>query len=110
MDPLDGTVARLTGKALRSGALFDCAMDRYAEPFVFSGLLVDFRSGWIFYLVMLALMGSLQASYVKAKGESLRFLFSDCHRCTGKGALVILTVITNLTAIPRLIAEGKELF
>ncbi len=139
MDLLDGTVARLTGKASRSGALFDCRMDRYAEFFVFFGFLVYFRSGWIFYIVMLALMGSLMVSYVKARGESLsqrevwglmqrperlillmtgtilntpfsKFLFSDGDSCTVKRMLVILAVLTNLTAIQRLIAEGKELF
>jgi CDP-diacylglycerol--glycerol-3-phosphate 3-phosphatidyltransferase len=138
MDPLDGTVARLTGKASRSGALFDSTMDRYAEFFVFFGFLVFFRSGWIFYIVMLALMGSLMVSYVKARGESLgqkevrglmqrperlillmigtilntpfnRFLFSDCDNCTVKGTLVILAVFTNLTAIQRLVAGRKEL-
>lgn len=139
MDLLDGTVARLTGKASRSGAFFDCTMDRYAEFFVFFGFLVYFRSGWIFYIVMLALMGSLMVSYVKARGESLsqrevwglmqrperlillmtgtilntpfsKFLFSDGDSCTVKRMLVILAVLTNLTAIQRLIAEGKELF
>jgi len=139
MDLLDGTVARLTGKASRSGTLFDCRMDRYAEFFVFFGFLVYFRSGWIFYIVMLALMGSLMVSYVKARGESLsqrevwglmqrperlillmtgtilntpfsKFLFSDGDSCTVKRMLVILAVLTNLTAIQRLIAEGKELF
>jgi CDP-diacylglycerol--glycerol-3-phosphate 3-phosphatidyltransferase len=139
MDLLDGTVARLTGKASRSGALFDCRMDRYAEFFVFFGFLVYFRSGWIFYIVMLALMGSLMVSYVKARGKSLsqrevwglmqrperlillmtgtilntpfsKFLFSDGDSCTVKRMLVILAVLTNLTAIQRLIAEGKELF
>jgi len=139
MDPLDGTVARLTGKASRSGAFFDCTMDRYAEFFVFFGFLVYFRSGWIFYIVMLALMGSLMVSCVKARGKSLsqrevwglmqrperlillmtgtilntpfsNFLFSDGDSCSVKRTLVILAVLTNLTAIQRLIAEGKELF
>ncbi len=138
MDPLDGTVARLTGKASRSGALFDSTMDRYAEFFVFFGFLVYFRSGWMFYAVMLALMGSLMVSYVKARGESLgqrevrglmqrperlillitgtilnaplnRFFFSDCDNCTVKGTIVILAVLTNFTAIQRLIAGRREL-
>ncbi len=138
MDPLDGTVARLTGKASHSGALFDSTMDRYAEFFVFFGFLVYFRSGWMFYVVMFALMGSLMVSYVKARGESLgqkevrglmqrperlillmigtifntplnHFLFADCDNCTVKGTLVILAVLTNLTAIQRLVAGRREL-
>jgi len=138
MDPLDGTVARLTGKASRSGALFDSTMDRYAEFFVFFGFLVYFRSGRMFFVVMLALMGSLMVSYVKARGESLgqkevrglmqrpdrlillmigtifntplnRLLFSACDNCTVKGALVVLAVLTNLTAIQRLIVGRREL-
>ncbi|HOD36924.1 MAG TPA: CDP-alcohol phosphatidyltransferase family protein [Syntrophales bacterium] len=138
MDPLDGTVARLTGKASRSGALFDSTMDRYAEFFIFFGFLVYFRSGWMFYVVMLALMGSLMVSYVKARGESLgqkevrglmqrperlillmigtilntpfnHFLFSDCDNCTVKGVLLILAVLTNVTAIERLVTGRREL-
>jgi len=138
MDPLDGTVARLTGKASRSGALFDSTMDRYAEFFIFFGFLVYFRSGWMFYVVMLALMGSLMVSYVKARGESLgqkevrglmqrpdrlillmigtifntplnRLLFSACDDCTVKGVFVILAILTNLTAIQRLITGRREL-
>ena len=138
MDPLDGTVARLTGKASRSGALFDSTMDRYAEFFIFFGFLVHFRSGWMFYVVMLALMGSLMVSYVKARGESLgqkevrglmqrpdrlillmigtifntpfnHLLFSGCDNCTVKVVLVILAVLTNLTAIQRLVTGRREL-
>ncbi|MBK7497419.1 MAG: CDP-alcohol phosphatidyltransferase family protein [Candidatus Omnitrophica bacterium] len=139
MDPLDGTVAETRRQgASRSGALFDSTMDRYAEFFVFFGFLVYFRSGWMFYVVMLALMGSLMVSYVKARGESLgqkevrglmqrperlillmtgtilntplnHFLFSDCDNCTVKGTLVILAVLTNLTAVQRLIAGRREL-
>jgi len=37
------------------------------------------------------------------------FLFSDCANCTVKGTLVILAVLTNLTAIQRLIAGGREI-
>jgi len=139
MDPLDGTVARLMGKASRFGALFDCKMDRYSEFLVFFGFLVCFRSDWIFYFEMLPLMGSLMVSCVKARGESLdqrevwgllqrperlillmtgtilntpfnNFLFSECDNCTAKRTLVILAVLTNLAAIQRLIAAGKELF
>jgi phosphatidylglycerophosphate synthase len=38
-----------------------------------------------------------------------RFLFSDCDNCTVKGTLVILAVLTNLTAVQRLIAGRREL-
>jgi len=37
------------------------------------------------------------------------FLFSGCDNCTVKGVLVILAVLTNLTAIQRLMTGRREL-
>lgn len=70
-DTLDGTVARLTHKTSRFGALLDSSLDRVAEFFIFFGLLIYFRHQWVIYAVMLALMGSIMVSYVKARAESL---------------------------------------
>ena len=43
MDPIDGSVARLSGRVTRFGALFDSTLDRYSEFFIFFGFLVYFR-------------------------------------------------------------------
>jgi CDP-diacylglycerol--glycerol-3-phosphate 3-phosphatidyltransferase len=90
------------------------------------------------FVVMLALMGSIMVSYVKARAESLgqkefrglmqrperiilliagtvlnapinHYLLGGCQECTVKGTLVILAVLTNLTALQRLLASRKEL-
>ncbi len=138
MDPLDGTVARLSGKASRFGALLDSTLDRCSEFFVYFGLMLYFNSGWMFITVMLALMGSIMVSYVKARAEGLgqkefrglmqrperiilliagtvlngpinHYLLGGCQDCTLKGAIVILAVLTNLTALQRLLSSRKEL-
>ncbi len=138
MDPIDGTVARLSGKASRFGALFDSTLDRYSEFFVFFGLMYYFNSGWMFIMVMLALMGSIMVSYVKARAEGLgqkevrglmqrperiillltgailntpinSVFFPGYADCTLKWTIVILAVLTNLTAIQRLLSSRKEL-
>jgi CDP-diacylglycerol--glycerol-3-phosphate 3-phosphatidyltransferase len=138
MDPIDGTVARLSGKVSRFGALLDSTLDRYSELFVFFGLMVYFKNGRMLIVVMLALMGSIMVSYVKARAESLGqkefrglmqrperiilliagtvlngpindYLLGGCPDCTVKATLVILAVLTNLTALQRLLSSRKEL-
>jgi len=138
MDPIDGTVARLSGKVSRFGALLDSSLDRYSEFFVFFGLMVYFKSGRMLIVVMLALMGSIMVSYAKARAESLgqkefrglmqrperiilliagtvlngpinHYLFGDCQNCTLKGTIVILAVLTNITALQRLLSSRREL-
>ena len=138
MDPIDGTVARLSGRVTRFGALFDSTLDRYSEFFIFFGFLVYFRGGWMFIAVMLALMGSIMVSYVKARAEGLgqkefrglmqrperiilliagtvlnapinHAFFGGCQDCTLKAVIVILAVLTNITALQRLLASRKEL-
>jgi CDP-diacylglycerol--glycerol-3-phosphate 3-phosphatidyltransferase len=138
MDPIDGTVARLSGRVTRFGALFDSTLDRYSEFFIFFGFLIYFNSSWMFIAVLLALMGSIMVSYIKARAESLgqkefrglmqrperiilliagtvlntpinHYLLGGCEDCTLKGTIVILAVLTNLTALQRLLSSRKEL-
>lgn len=136
-DTLDGTIARINGKSTRFGALLDSTLDRYAEFFVFTGLLIHFRAGWMFYVVITALIGSIMVSYVKARAESLgstkaiglmqrpeRFIvlalgsllntpvgiyFPDSPDCIIKAALILLAILTNITAVHRLMGEKKDL-
>jgi len=136
-DTLDGTIARITGLSSRFGALLDSTLDRYAEFFVFAGLLIHFRNDWTCYAVIMALMGSIMVSYVKARAESLGStrviglmqrperlvmlalgsllntplgMYLPAHPdCIMKTTLVILAVLTNITAIHRLMAERRDL-
>ncbi len=71
IDTLDGTIARLTGSTSRFGALLDSTLDRYAEFFVFFGLLSFYRQDWVFHVILLAMMGSVMVSYIKARSQSL---------------------------------------
>lgn len=71
LDTLDGTIARLRGKSTRFGALLDSTLDRYADFFVFAGLLIYYRYHWMFFVIILAILGSFMVSYVKARAESL---------------------------------------
>ena len=137
MDTIDGSVARLLGKLTRFGALLDSTLDRYAEFFIFFGLLVYFRSGWMFYVVLLALMGSIMVSYVKARAQSLgktrvvgmmqrpeRFAllvagsllnapfevyYPEYPNCFFMTSLILLAILANATAIYRLFEAKKDL-
>lgn len=72
LDVLDGRVARKNGGGSRAGALIDSVVDRYAEAFVFAGLIVYYRPWHGLQLVTLAAMfGSFMVSYVRARGEAL---------------------------------------
>lgn len=70
-DMFDGQIARITGKASKSGAFFDSVMDRFGEAVVFLGLAGYYRNSWILYFVVLALIGSLMVSYTRARGEGV---------------------------------------
>lgn len=137
-DTIDGAIARLTGQSTKFGALLDSTLDRYAEFFIYFGLMVYYRDRFIFYVVMLALMGSILVSYVKARAESLgrirvvglmqrpeRFFllvlgsllngpigryFPECPDCIFIAALILLAFLTNITVIHRLLAGKKDLF
>ncbi len=75
-DALDGTMARLSGKASRFGAFLDSSIDRYTELFLFGGLAVFFglRSDTLGVAAAFAAApGSVMVSYTKARAESLGF-------------------------------------
>ncbi len=71
LDILDGRIARRTGMVSRQGAFFDSVLDRYGELLIFIGLAVYFKESALFYLVLLALVGSLMVSYTRARAEGL---------------------------------------
>jgi CDP-diacylglycerol---glycerol-3-phosphate 3-phosphatidyltransferase len=131
-DILDGRVARLTGLGSKFGAFYDSTLDRISEIVVFIGILSlynDYRQelgdvGMI-YLVMLAMAGSLMISYTRARAEALGldcrvglmpraervvllgaaslFFGTAWDGLVLKGVIVILAVLTNLTAFQRIV-------
>ncbi|MEX0892651.1 MAG: CDP-alcohol phosphatidyltransferase family protein [Gemmatimonadota bacterium] len=131
-DILDGQVARISGLGSKFGAFYDSTLDRISEIVVFLGILSlynDYRQelgdvGMI-YLVMLAMAGSLMISYTRARAEALGL---DCRvglmpraervvliggaalffgeawdGLVLKGVILILAVLTNLTAFQRIV-------
>lgn len=131
-DILDGRVARLTGLGSKFGAFYDSTLDRISEIVVFLGLLSlynDYRlelgDVGMIYLIMLAMAGSLMISYTRARAEAMGL---DCRvglmpraervvllgaaslffgeawdGLVLKGVILILAVLTNLTAFQRII-------
>lgn len=71
LDVLDGRLARLADRAMRSGALFDSIADRWAELFVFTGYAWFLReTPWLF-AVLAAMGSSVMVSYTRARAEAL---------------------------------------
>jgi CDP-diacylglycerol--glycerol-3-phosphate 3-phosphatidyltransferase len=75
-DAVDGTMARLRGKATRFGAFLDSTADRFAELFVFGALALHFALASDPAGVAVAFagaIGSVMVSYEKARAEGLGF-------------------------------------
>jgi CDP-diacylglycerol--glycerol-3-phosphate 3-phosphatidyltransferase len=71
-DALDGIVARERGLASDAGEVLDAVVDRYADAAPLVGLAVYYRASVpALLLVLIALVGSIQVSYVRAKSEAM---------------------------------------
>ncbi len=73
-DMLDGQLARLTKKTTVFGALYDSALDRYSEMFMFLGVsyyLVAHHYFLSSLSAFIAMIGSIMVSYVRARAEAL---------------------------------------
>ncbi|MHA1754013.1 MAG: CDP-alcohol phosphatidyltransferase family protein [Candidatus Odinarchaeia archaeon] len=69
VDMLDGSVARVTGKETKFGAVWDHVLDRYAEfCFIFGIGLSSYANG---YIAFLTLFSMVMASFTRAKAESV---------------------------------------
>lgn len=124
-DILDGAVARATNRSSTFGALWDSALDRYAEFLIFFGLLFYFLHRGLFFhqtaimAICWALTGSMMVSYVRARAEGLGLeckvgLMQRPERVVllGFGAIfhesvltffiVIIAVFANFTAVQRI--------
>ena len=126
LDALDGAMARLKGNASKFGAFLDSVTDRYAEMFIFGGLLLYYihledTLGCI--LVYLSVAGSIMVSYTRARAEALGFtakigIFSRVERYLvlipallfqiPRIGLWILAIFTNFTAIQRVIHVRRQ--
>ncbi len=119
-DLLDGTVARLTQRSTRFGALLDSTLDRLSDAAVLLGLLVLYArqeaTGEIL-LVYIALVGSMMVSYIRARAEGLQLECEVGLLARGERvvilalglifnrviiALWILAILANVTAAQRI--------
>ena len=124
-DILDGALARSTRRSYPYGAFLDSTLDRYSEGAMYLGLAVYFASTagpyqrWLILATVAGLAGSFLVSYVRARAQSLGFtcdtgLFQRPERVVLTvvglllggpwldGVVVILAVLTNLTALQRI--------
>lgn len=124
-DAVDGTLARMTNSVSLYGAFLDSTMDRWSEIVLYFGL------AWYFtqtgqsnavLLSMAALSTSLMVSYTRARAEGIRIplkegAFTRFERLVVLviglifnwviWPLIIITVLSGLTAIQRMIATRR---
>lgn len=136
LDIMDGKVARRTNGDSRRGAFLDSVVDRYAEFFCYTGLMIFFASGWRVWAVLFAILGGAMVSYTRARAEGLgiqcevgllqrpeRFvvlgfgsIFSalGVHLWGGRHGLLtfvvlMIAVLSNTTAAQRIIYTSRKL-
>lgn len=131
-DMFDGALARATKRNSTFGAFFDSTIDRYAEAFIFLGLLLHYQrvpaSQFEISFVYLAIIGSLMVSYTRARAEALgieckvgilarpeRIILLSLGLMIGwlPFTLAVLALFTNITAMQRIYhvwvqTEGKQ--
>ena len=121
VDALDGAMARLRGMASNFGAFVDSVTDRYSELVILMGLLYYFTVQDNLVAVMLvyaSAAGSVLVSYTRARAQSLGWetkvgILTRLERYLVLApalilnyplvAMWILAVLTNITAIQRII-------
>lgn len=130
-DLLDGTVARISGKSNPIGAFLDSAMDRVTDAALFGSLVIYYANQGSNLLVpaIVTAFAAQLISYIRAKAESqgISMKVGIAERperiiillvgtgFTGLGlsfaidvAVVILTVLTIVTVLQRLIAAYQS--
>ncbi len=126
VDALDGTMARLRGMDGEFGAFVDSVTDRYSELVIFGGLLFYYmqQGDWLYaILAYLAAAGSVLVSYTRARAQSLGHetkvgMLTRLERYLVLApalvfnipwaALWILAVLTNITAIQRILDVRRQ--
>lgn len=131
-DMLDGSVARLSGKASTFGAFLDSTLDRLAEGLVLGSIGIVFARDQRYFAVaacFVALTASFLVSYTRARAEGLGIdsnkggLMSRVERLflIGTGlffgwidhfleiAIYVLAVLTVLTVVQRVVHVSRAL-
>jgi len=119
-DALDGALARLHSETTVAGGFMDSLLDRYVDASVYCGLIVGGLCNVLWGL--LALIGSLLTSYVRARSEAadvpmetigiveraerliiivLASLLSIVWVDALQWAIILLAIATNITVLQR---------
>jgi len=130
-DIIDGQVARISDLKSKFGAFYDATLDRFGEILMFLGLLslyndyrVELGDVGMIYIIMIAMGGSLMVSYTRSKAENMGFdanvgLMQRAERMVViggaalffglsweglvlKGAILMVAIFANLTAVQRI--------
>ena len=126
-DTLDGALARATGQVSEFGAFLDSSLDRYSEGVTLAGLAFYYAelgdSTVEIMLLFTTLLGSLMVSYTRARAEAVgieckvgimqrpeRIIVLVIGLLTGwiTIALWILAILTNFTALQRILDVRKQ--
>jgi len=105
-DSVDGAIARASGKVTRFGAILDSTLDRYAEFAFFLGFYgyLGYSHarfvGFFQLIAIIALLGSVMVSYVRARSESMGVkcsigFWQRPERIIALGTAAILTGLLN---------------
>lgn len=104
LDALDGVLARLYGEVTVFGGFLDSLLDRYADAFVFLGIILGWLikdSVWVFW-GFAALVGSLLVSYCRARAEASGTKMESVGIAERAERIIILIVATLLSTVPDL--------
>ncbi len=120
-DAFDGALARATNKVTKFGAFLDSTLDRFAEAFIFGGLLWYYLASgghkWEIILIYIVIVGSLTTSYARARAEGAGFeckvgIFTRFERFVVLVLgllshqifymLLIMAVLSNITSLQRI--------
>ena len=127
LDLLDGVLARTGGRPTRFGAFLDSTLDRASEGVVFAAIAYRFAahgSAVDAGIVVLALLGSVLVSYVRARAEGLgaqvrvgiatraeRVILVALGLMLGllPEAIYLVTLLTAVTVLQRIACARQEL-
>jgi len=96
-DALDGALARLHGKTTTFGGFLDSLLDRYADAFVFFGIVLGGLCHPFWGLV--ALTGSLLVSYARARAEAAGVKMEAVGIAERAERLIILAAASFLSVV-----------
>ena len=125
-DLMDGAVARNMDSVTRFGGFLDSVLDRYADLFIMFGIFIHFLTQRDFFLsglTFVAAIGTAIIPYARARAEAaslpcktgmlerperLIIILIGLFFCVLKPAVIVLAVLTHVTAVQRMAFVKKN--